>query len=50
MTFIKEVSEKYGLTDKIDAAASMDDIEEIFDTVREGEASDFAITTSDSNY
>ena len=50
MTFIKDISEKYNLTDKIDAASSMDDIEEIYDVVREGEPSDFAITTSDSSY
>ena len=44
-TFIKDVSEKYNLTDKINSASSMDDIEEIYDVVREGESSDFAITT-----
>ena len=45
MTFIKDVSEKYNLTDKIDSASSMDDITEIYDVVRAGEPSDFAITT-----
>ena len=44
-TFIKDISEKYNLTDAINNASSMDDIEEIFDVVREGEPADFNITT-----
>ena len=48
--FIKDMSEKYNVVDKINGSKSLDDFEEIFEIVREGEPSDFAITTSNTKY
>lgn len=51
-SFMKEISEKYGLTDRIremsyvdsETHGSMEDIEEIYDIIRAGEPDDYAIT------
>ena len=44
VTFMKEYVEKYNLLDAVNACSSMDELEEIYTTVRNGEPSDFIIT------